>query len=186
MKIEFNRTLFILAPLSNFSDSGMRILSKRFGADLTFTGMISSYEIVNKGKLPFPIFDVERPIAVQIFGSDPFIIEKAVKILGDIPDIIDLNFGCPSQNILNSGNGGALLKDTNKIREIIKSALNSSKVPISVKIRSGFNKNNLNYIEIGKICEEEGVFFLTIHPRTVEQKYSGKADLNVTRELKNI
>ncbi|MDI6861325.1 MAG: tRNA-dihydrouridine synthase [Caldisericia bacterium] len=183
--IEFNKKLIFLAPLSNFSDTGMRILSKRFGADLTYTGMISSYEIVNKKAIPFQIFAEERPIAVQIFGNDPHIIETAVKILGTTPDIIDLNFGCPSKNLIMSGNGGYLLLDLRKIRDLIKSAIYNSKVPVSVKIRSGFDKNSMNYLDVGRICEEEGVFFLTIHPRTVSMKYSGKADLNITKELKN-
>ncbi|MBC7194065.1 MAG: tRNA-dihydrouridine synthase [Caldisericia bacterium] len=173
-----------MSPLSNFSDTGMRILSKKFGADLVCTGMISIYEIVNKNRLPFEIYDEERPISIQIFGNDPFLLEKAVKILGDKVDIIDLNFGCPSRKIIESENGGFLLKDVNRIRTLIKSAMNSSKVPISVKIRSGYNEKNKNYLEIGKICEEEGVFFITIHPRTVEMKYSGKADLNITKDLK--
>ncbi|MCX8095116.1 MAG: tRNA-dihydrouridine synthase family protein [Caldisericia bacterium] len=184
MKIEFNRKLIILAPLSNFSDTGMRVLSKRFGADITFTGMISAYEIVNKSGIPFKILDEERPIAVQIFGNDPFILEKAVKILGTFPDIIDLNFGCPSNSILISGNGGFLLQDLNKLKDLIKSVIYNSKVPVSIKIRSGFNKKNMNYLEIGKICESLGVFFLTIHPRTVEMKYTGNADINITKELK--
>lgn len=183
--MEFDKKLIFLAPLSNFSDTGMRILSKRFGADLTYTGMISSYEIVSKKTLPFQIFDEERPIAVQIFGNDPIIIETAVKILGSTPDIIDLNFGCPSKNMISSGNGGYLLLDLKKLRDLIKSAIYNSKVPVSVKIRSGFDKNSMNYLDIGKICEEEGVFFLTIHPRTVSMKYSGKVDLNITKELKN-
>lgn len=184
MRIEFNKKLLFLAPLSNFSDTGFRILSKRFGADLTYTGMISSYEIVNKNSIPFEILDEERPIAIQIFGNEPHIIEKTVKILSTIPDIIDLNFGCPSKSILESGNGGFLLLDLKKMKDLIKSAVYNSKVHVSIKIRSGYNKHNLNYLEIGKICEEEGVFFLTIHPRTVEMKYSGKVDLNITKELK--
>lgn len=184
MRIEFNKKLLFLAPLSNFSDTGMRILSRRFGADLTYTGMISSYEVVNKNSIPFEILDEERPIAIQIFGNEPHIIERAVKILGTNPDIIDLNFGCPSKSILESGNGGFLLLDLKKLNDLIKSAVYNSKVPVSVKIRSGYDKHNLNYLEIGKVCEEEGVFFLTIHPRTVEMKYSGKVDLNITKELK--
>lgn len=184
MNFNFSYKRVILSPLSNFSDTGMRILSKKFGADLVCTGMISIYEIVNKNHLPFKIYDEERPISIQIFGNDPFLLEKAVKILGDKVDIIDLNFGCPSRKIIESENGGFLLKDVNKIRTLIKSAMNSSKVPISVKIRSGYNEKNKNYLEIGKICEEEGVFFITIHPRTVEMKYSGKADLNITKDLK--
>jgi tRNA-dihydrouridine synthase B len=184
MKFDFNNKRFILAPLTNFSDTGMRILSKKFGADLVFTGMISVYEIINKNGLPFKIYDDERPISLQIFGNDPFLIEKAVKIIGDRVDLIDLNFGCPSRKIIENYNGGFLLQDKNKIKTLIRSALNSSKVPISVKIRSGFDQNNLNYLEIGKICEEEGIFFLTIHPRTVKMKYFGKVDLNITKELK--
>lgn len=184
MILDFSKKLLILAPLTNFSDTGLRVLSRRFGADLTYTGMISSYEILNKKALPLKILDDERPIAIQLFGNDPYILEKAVKILNTIPDIIDLNFGCPSKSIIDSGNGGYLLLDVKRVKDLIKSAVYNSKVPITVKIRSGFNKNNLTYLEIGKICENEGVLFLTIHPRTVEMKYSGKADLNITKELK--
>lgn len=183
-KISLSNPVLILAPLSNYSDNGMRILSKKFGASLTYTGMISSYNIIKNGGTLFKILPEERPIAIQIFGNNEDIIKKAVIILNDFADIIDINFACPSNKIINSESGGFLLKDIEKIKKILYKALKVSKVPISVKIRSGFTKEDNSYLEIGKVCEEMGVSFLTIHPRSVTSRFYGDINIEITENLK--
>lgn len=176
--------LLILAPLSNYSDNGMRVLSKKFGASLTYTGMISSYHIIKNSIIDFKILPEERPIAIQIFGDNEDVIEKAVIVLNDFADIIDINFACPSNKIINSKSGGFLLKDIEKIKKILYKALNVSKVPLSVKIRSGFKSEDDSYLEVGKICEELGVSFLTIHPRSVTSGFYGDVNIEITKNLK--
>lgn len=182
--LEFNYPLIILAPLLNFSDNGMRILSKKFGADITYTGMISCYEIVKKRGLKFKILDKERPIAIQIFGNDEEIFKKATEFLNDFADIIDINFSCPSNKIIKNESGGYLLKDVEKIKRIIDKTVKASKVPVSVKIRSGFSNEDETYKVIGKICEDYGVAYITIHPRSVIDKFNGDSDLKKTKKLK--
>lgn len=182
--IQITYPFLILAPLSNFSDNGMRVLSKKYGADITYTGMISSYNIIKNNGINFKILQNERPIAIQIFGKDEEVMEKAVIILNDFADILDINFACPSNKILKSESGGFLLKDIEKIRKIIIRAVKVSKVPIGVKIRSGFNKEDSIYNEIGKVCEELGVSYLTIHPRSVTDKFYGDVDIDITANLK--
>ncbi|HRU73966.1 MAG TPA: tRNA-dihydrouridine synthase [Caldisericia bacterium] len=183
--IDISYPLLILAPLSNFSDNGMRVLSKKYGADITYTGMISIYNIIKNDGIDFKILPEERPIAIQIFGKDEELFEKATLILNNFADIIDINFSCPSKKILNSESGGFLLKDFEKIKKIIDRVIKVSKVPVSVKIRSGFKKGDKSYEKIGEICEELDVSYLTIHPRSVTDKFYGDVDINVTKNLKN-
>ena len=183
--IDISYPLLILAPLSNFSDNGMRVLSKKYGADITYTGMISIYNIIKNDGIDFKILPEERPIAIQIFGKDEELFEKATLILNNFADIIDINFCCPSKKILNSESGGFLLKDFEKIKKIIDRVIKVSKVPVSVKIRSGFKKGDKSYEKIGEICEELDVSYLTIHPRSVTDKFYGDVDINVTKNLKN-
>lgn len=182
---EKEKPLIILAPLHNFSDTGLRVISKKFGVDITYTGMISCYNLIKNNGLDFKILDEERPIAIQIFGDDEDRISQAVKILNDFADIIDLNFSCPSNRILENRSGGYLLKDIDKVKKIIEKAISVSKIPVSVKIRKGFSKNDESYIKIGKICEELGVFYLTIHPRSVLGKFKEEIDLSAVFNLKN-
>ncbi|HPP43876.1 MAG TPA: tRNA-dihydrouridine synthase [Caldisericia bacterium] len=183
--IDISYPPLILAPLSNFSDNGMRVLSKKYGADITYTGMISIYNIIKNDGIDFKILPEERPIAIQIFGKDEELFEKATLILNNFADIIDINFSCPSKKILNSESGGFLLKDFEKIKKIIDRVIKVSKVPVSVKIRSGFKKGDKSYEKIGEICEELDVTYLTIHPRSVTDKFYGDVDIYVTKNLKN-
>lgn len=183
--IDISYPFLILAPLSNFSDNGMRILSKKYGADITYTGMISIYNIIKNNGIDFKILNEERPIAIQIFGKDEELFEKATLILNNFADIIDINFSCPSNKILNSESGGFLLKDVETIKRIIDRVIKVSNVPVSVKIRSGFKKGDNSFEKIGEICEEFGVSYLTIHPRSVTDKFYGDVDINLTKNLKS-
>jgi len=140
----------------------------------------------NNAVLKLALFDKsEKPIAVQIFSQNTENMVSAAKILEEKGfGIIDINFGCPSKKIMAQGSGGALLKRKNKISEIVNEVSRAVKIPVSVKIRSGHDKNNINALEIAKLCEKNGASAIIIHPRTVEQGYSGKADWNLIKEIK--
>ncbi len=164
-----------LAPLHRFNDPAFLNLCSKMGAGIVFTGMVSSYKIVSKG-IDFKIIGDTKPIAVQIFGSDEEIMGKAAKISSDFFDLIDINLGCPSRKVFESGSGSALLSDLKKLRRIIRSVVKNASVPVSVKIRSGANKRDKNFIEVGKLLEGEGVSMITLHPRTVDMGFSGRAE----------
>jgi nifR3 family TIM-barrel protein len=135
-------------------------------------------------KLAF-ISEKEKPVAAQIFSSNTEHIVNAAKILEKKGfDIIDFNFGCPSKKIMQQGSGGALLKRKNKVAEIVKELSESVNIPITVKIRSGFDKKNINAVEIAKLCEKNGASAIIIHARTIEQGYSGKADWEIIKRVK--
>jgi len=164
-----------LAPLHRFNDPAFLNLCSKMGAGIVFTGMVSSYKIVSKG-IDFKIIGDTKPIAIQIFGSDEEIMGKAAKISSDFFDLIDINLGCPSRKVFESGSGSALLSDLKKLRRIIRIVIKNASVPVSAKIRSGVNKRNKNFIEVGKLLEEEGVSMITLHPRTVDMGFSGRAE----------
>jgi len=127
----------------------------------------------------------ERPAAIQLFGSEPEFIAKAVKIAEEFsPDIIDLNAGCPMPKIVNNGSGSALMKDPALFGEIVSAAVYEARVPVTVKIRSGWDENGINAVEIAKIAEQNGAAAVCVHPRTRAQLYTGKADWSVIKAVK--
>lgn len=172
-----------LAPLHRFNDPAFLNLCSKMGAGIVFTGMVSSHKIVKKG-IDFKIIGDTKPIAIQIFGSDEEIMEETAKVSSDFFDLIDINLGCPSRKVFESGSGSALLSDLKKLRKIIRSVVKNASVPVSAKIRSGINKRNKNFIEVGKLLEEEGISMITLHPRTVDMGFSGKAEWEEIRVLK--
>ena len=172
-----------LAPLHRFNDPAFLNLCSKMGAGIVFTGMVSSYKIVKKG-IDFKIIGDTKPIAIQIFGSDEEIMEETAKVSSDFFDLIDINLGCPSRKVFESGSGSALLSDLKKLRKIIRSVVKNASVPVSAKIRSGINKRNKSFIEVGKLLEEEGISMITLHPRTVDMGFSGKAEWEEIRVLK--
>ena len=171
--------LLILAPLSEITTLSFRIMARQFGADLTLVPLVSSYAIVNKNQKTLDMLiegkKESKPRAVQIFGNDKEVIKRAVRIIDELSiyDIIDLNAGCPSSKIVNSGSGGALLKDLPKLREILRAIRENTKSKVSVKIRLGFSKNDLtNIIK----AVDDFVDMITIHGRTIKQSFSGNND----------
>jgi len=172
-----------LAPLHRFNDPAFLNLCSKMGAGIVFTGMVSSHKIVKKG-IDFKIIGDTKPIAIQIFGSDEEIMEETAKVSSDFFDLIDINLGCPSRKVFESGSGSALLSDLKKLRKIIRSVVKNASVPVSAKIRSGINKRNKSFIEVGKLLEEEGISMITLHPRTVDMGFSGKAEWEEIRVLK--
>ena len=179
-----------LAPMAGVTDLAFRIICREMGAGLVFSEMVSSKGIYyndSKTKELTRIEEKERPVALQIFGSDPDIMADVVRnhlnIREDI-DIIDINMGCPAPKIVKNGDGSALLKNPNLVRNILRKVVDASLKPVTLKIRMGWDDNSINGIEIGKIAEEEGVSALTIHARTRDMFYSGNADWDFIKKAK--
>ncbi len=180
----------VLAPMAGISNSSFRTIAKEMGVGLVVAEMVSDKAICFGSKKTIDMLymtDYERPISQQIFGSDKQSFVKAAKFIEENmnPDIIDINMGCPVPKVAVSAQAGsALLKDPEKVYEIVKAVSESVKVPVTVKIRSGWDSNHINAKEIAKKCEEAGAKAITIHARTRAQGYSGKADLDIIKEVK--
>lgn len=178
----------VLAPMDGVTDLAFRLLCKKYGASLVFTEMVNAKAIVRKNKATLDkmyFVDKERPIGVQIFGSNTDTIKKAVEIVSEKqPEFIDLNLGCPVHNVVKQGSGSALLKRPEKIKEIISSMVNSTDIPITAKMRIGI-KNGEGAVKIAKIIQDAGASMITVHPRTAAQGYSGKADWSYIKKIKD-
>jgi len=184
--MKFKSNLF-LAPMADVTDVSFRLLCKKYGVGLTFTEMISATALARKNNNSLKLFDVqeqERPIGIQLMGQNLEDIKKAIKFVENKVDFIDFNMGCPVEKIVKQGNGAALMKRPNKIREIIRVAKSITDKPISIKIRSGWDKKSINAVEIAKIAEEEGCAFITIHGKTKTQDRSSEADWNIIKQVK--
>ena len=184
-----NRIVF--APMAGISNESFRSIIKSMGAGLIYSEMVSNMGIIYNSKNTInmlKINDEERPISIQIFGSDVDSFVKASKYVCENakPDIIDINMGCPVPKVaLRSQAGSGLLKDPQKIYKIVNAVVNSVNVPVTVKIRAGWNNNTINCVEVAKLIEKAGASAIAIHPRTREQGYSGKADWNLIKAVKD-
>ena len=180
----------VLAPMAGISNSAYRTIIKEMGAGLIVAEMVSDKAIMYGSKKTVDMLymtDFERPISQQIFGSDKesFIIAAKYIYENMKPDIIDINMGCPVPKVaISSQAGSALLKDPDKVYEIVKSVVEAVPIPVTVKIRSGWDEKNINAKEIAKVIESAGASAITVHPRTRKQGYSGKADWNIIKEVK--
>lgn len=180
----------LLAPMAGVTDLTFRTICKEFGAALVYTEMVSAKGIHFKDKKTkqlMKIRDKNRPVALQIFGSDPEIMKEVViKYLNQIDDIdiLDINMGCPAPKIVKNGDGSALMKDPKLAGKIVNAVKKASNKPVTVKTRIGWDEDNINVIEFAKILEENGADCITIHGRTREQFYSGKADINMIKSVK--
>jgi tRNA-dihydrouridine synthase B len=178
----------ILGPMAGVTDLPFRILCKEQGADLIYTEMVSAKGIQYNNKNTESLLLVkeeERPVALQLFGSDPYILsETAKKIEHRNFDIIDINMGCPVPKVVNNGEGSALMKEPKLVGEIVKAVSSAIKKPLTVKIRKGFNDSLINAVEIAKIIEDNGASAVAVHGRTREQYYSGYADWSIITEVK--
>ncbi len=181
-----------LAPMAGICNSAFRKLAKEMGVGLVFAEMVSDKAIMydsDRTKKMLYMTDFERPIAQQIFGSDKESFVIAAKKIYELmkPDIIDINMGCPVPKVaLKSQAGAALLKNKEKIKDIVSSVVKAVPCPVTVKIRSGWDKNSINAKEVAKICEEAGASAITVHPRTRVQGYDGVSDWNIIKEVKQI
>lgn len=180
----------VLAPMAGVCNSAFRRIVKEMGCGLVYAEMVSDKGMVYNSKKTKDMLYVspfERPITQQIFGSDVDTFVEAAKMVYDImkPDIIDINMGCPVPKVaVRAQAGSALLKNPDKIREIVKAVVNAVPVPVTVKIRSGWDSNNINAVLVAKICEEAGAKAICIHGRTRSQGYSGKVDLDIIKKVK--
>ena len=178
----------VLAPMAGICDSSFRRIVKSMGCGLIETEMVSTRAIMHlnrKTREMLEMTDYERPIAQQIFGSDSESFKNASAYIFENmkPDILDINMGCPVTKVaVKSGAGSALLKNPEKISEIIKTVVDTVPIPVTVKIRSGWNENNA--LEISKIVEESGASAITVHPRTRHQRYDVPADWSLIRQIK--
>lgn len=180
----------VLAPMAGVCNSAFRRIIKEMGAGLIYAEMVSDKAIYYNNKKTIDMLvmtDYERPIAQQIFGSDVNSFVIAAKYVEENmkPDIIDINMGCPVPKVaVKSQAGAALLKHPDKIYEIVSAVVKTVKVPVTVKIRSGWDSKSINAVEVAKICEKAGASAITVHPRTRSQGYSGKADWSIIKEVK--
>ncbi len=180
----------VLAPMADISNTSYRKIIKSMGAGLIFAEMINDKSLVYNNEKTINLLNMseeERPIAQQIFGSDVDTFVTAAKKVMEImnPDIIDINMGCPVPKVaLRAQAGSALLKDINKIKEIVSSVVNAVSVPVTVKIRSGWDEKTINAVSVAKICEEAGAKAISIHARTRSQGYRGHSDWNVIKDVK--
>lgn len=178
----------VLAPMAGVTDLSYRKLCKEQGCGLVVTEMVSAKAILYKNRNTqelLRIRDEERPAAVQLFGSDAGIMGEIAEVVSEGNcDLIDVNMGCPVPKIVNNEEGSALLKEPKKVEAILTAMVKRSKKPVTVKIRKGFNDASVNAVEIARIAEGCGVAAVAVHGRTREQFYSGKADWEIIRQVK--
>lgn len=180
----------VLAPMAGICNSAYRRIIKEMGCGLIYAEMVSDKAICYDNKKTIDMLymsEEERPITQQIFGSDVDSFVIAAKYIEENmhPDIIDINMGCPVPKVaVRAQAGSALLKNPLKVKEIVKAVVNSVKCPVTVKIRSGWDSDSINAVAIAKICEEAGASAICVHPRTRKQGYSGKADWNIIKQVK--
>ena len=184
--IEFDNNIF-LAPMAGVTDLPFRVLCKEQGASLTCTEMISSKGLFYNDKSTQELMQIasnERPTAIQIFGSDPEIMGYAAKIVSNTADIVDINMGCPAPKVVKNGDGSKLLLNPELIGKIVYEVVKNSEVPVTVKIRKGWDIDHINAVQIAKIIEKNGASAITVHGRTRDEFYSGKADWNIIKQVK--
>lgn len=177
-----------LAPMAGVTDLPFRIMCKKYGAGFVYTEMISSKALYYNDKKTLELIATdkrEEPFGVQIFGNDPAIMAStAYKALGTGASILDINMGCPAPKVANNGDGSALLKDPSLIGKIVKEVVGAVNVPVTCKIRSGFDRV-ADVVEIAKIIEDNGASAITVHPRTRDMYYSGVADRSLIKLVKD-
>ena len=178
----------ILAPMAGVTDLPFRLLCKEQGAGLLCTEMVSAKAIYFKNKNTRSLMQIlpeERPVSLQLFGSEPDLMGLIARQIEEEPfDILDINMGCPVPKVVNNGEGSALMKNPKLVGEIVRKVSSSIKKPLTVKIRKGFTGESVNAVEIAKIIEDAGASAVAVHGRTREQYYSGEADWDIIRQVK--
>lgn len=181
------RNNILLAPMAGITDLPFRLICEKYGAGLCCTEMISSkglYYNDSKTKLLLNLKGEQRPVAAQIFGSDVEVLKYAASYVSDFVDIVDINMGCPAPKIVKNGDGSKLLLNLELVEEIATEVVKSSKVPVTAKIRKGWDANHIVAVEAAKILEKSGISAITIHGRTREEYYSGNADWEIIKKVK--
>ncbi len=177
----------ILAPMAGVTDLPFRKVCKEFGPGLVCTEMVSSKAIFyddSKTKLLMNIDGEKRPISMQIFGSDEETMVYAAKYVSELADIVDINMGCPAPKVVKNGDGSKLLLDIEKAEKVIKAVVKNSTKPVTLKLRKGWDLNNIVAVEFAQMAEKAGVSAIAIHGRTRTEMYSGKADLDIIKKVK--
>jgi len=178
----------LLAPMEDVSDPPFRALCKKHGADLMFTEFISSEGLIRdaiKSKKKLDIFDYERPIGIQIFGGDEEALAMATEIVDATgPDLVDINFGCPVKKVVCRGAGAGVLKDVNLMVRLTQAVVKSTKLPVTVKTRLGWDERSINILEVAERLQDVGISALSIHGRTRAQMYKGNADWTLIAKVK--
>ena len=185
--VELENNIF-LAPMAGITDLPFRLICKKYGPGLVCTEMVSSKGLMyndEKTKLLLHSVPDERPVAVQIFGSDVEAMKCAAEKVSEVADIIDINMGCPAPKVVKNGDGSKLLLNLELVEEIVKGVVKSSKVPVTVKIRLGWDSEHVVAVEAAKIIEEAGASAITVHGRTREEFYTGHADWNMIKKVKD-
>ncbi len=178
-----------LAPMAGITDAAFRLMARRTGCDMAFTEMVSAEGLVrniSKTRRFIELHPDERPAGVQIFGADPDVMAQAAAIIEESgADLVDINMGCPVKKVTRTGAGSALMKDARKAARVIEKVRRAINIPLTVKIRAGWN-GAVNFGEIGKVAECEGADGVILHPRTVEQVFTGRSNWDLIRELKTL
>ncbi|MDW7668334.1 MAG: tRNA dihydrouridine synthase DusB [Bacillota bacterium] len=181
----------LIAPMAGITDTAFRTICKEMGAGLLFTEMISAKGLYYKDRKTNELLQIEsknKPVGIQLFGSEPKIFQEVIKKYinnNESIELIDLNVGCPAPKIVKNGDGSALMKKPDLVGEVIYKIKQISNKPVSAKIRAGWDEDNLNAVEVAKIIEEAGADALTVHGRHRQQFYSGKADRSIIKEVKD-
>lgn len=179
---------YILAPMAGVTDLPFRLLCKEQGAGLICTEMVSAKAIYFKNKNTESLMEIderERPVSLQLFGSEPDLMAEIAKQIEPRNfDILDINMGCPVPKVVNNGEGSALMKNPKLVHKIVSKVSKAIQKPVTVKIRKGFTEDSVNAVEIAKILEDAGAAAVAVHGRTREQYYSGQADWEIIRKVK--
>jgi len=187
--IELGDFPLLLAPMEDVSDPPFRALCKKYGADLMYTEFISSEGLIRdavKSTMKLDIFEYERPIGIQIFGSNIESMKRATEVTEQAnPDIIDINYGCPVKKVACKGAGAGILQDIPKMVEMTKEIVNSTKLPVTVKTRLGWDDNTKYIVEVAERLQDTGIKAISIHGRTRKQMYKGEADWSLISEVAN-
>ena len=184
--LELENNVF-LAPMAGITDRPFRIICEEFRPGLVFTEMVSSKGLFyrdNKTDLLLNMKEEKGPIAVQIFGNDVEAMKYAAQYVSEFASIVDINMGCPAPKVVKNGDGSKLLLNLPLVEEIVTEVVKSSKVPVTVKIRKGWDNNNIVAVEVAKIIEKAGASAITIHGRTRDEFYSGNADWQIIKKVK--
>lgn len=177
----------LLAPMAGITDKPFRMIAKEYNPGLVCTEMVSSkglYYNDNKTKLLLDTENEKRPIAIQIFGSDPETLGYSAKYVSKLADIVDINMGCPAPKVVKNGDGSKLLLNLDLVEEIVTKVVENSEVPVSVKIRKGWDSNNIVAVEVAKRIEKAGASSITIHGRTRDEYYYRKSRLGDNKKSK--
>lgn len=178
----------ILSPMAGISDLPYRIINRSFGCRFAFTEMISANSLVHTGRQTAKMLassDEDRPLGVQLVGSSPEVIERALHVLSAYPfDLLDFNAACPVRKVVTQGQGAGLLREPRRLQEILRLIVRKSPFPVTVKIRAGWDEDSVNAVEIARMAEDAGVSGLFIHGRTRVQGYAGRVDYTVIRKVK--